>query len=213
MTRLMPRRLLVLAACLLPTVLNAQGNPRMTGLTAGFNLSRFGGEDVADATTDGRVGLAVGFFGSFALSEALALQPEILFIQKGADFLYQDETGAAIRLDYVQIPVLFRARFSAGDGKAVPFVTAGPAIAFRIGCDAGVNSTGGFVSQECDALTPTGVASTDFSGLVGAGVEVGNLIVSVRYDYSFTKLHLTATADQVYNRGFAFMAAYGFRAW
>ena len=47
---------------LLPSALLAQGNPRMTGLTAGFNLSRFGGEDVSDVTTDGRVGLAVGVF-------------------------------------------------------------------------------------------------------------------------------------------------------
>jgi hypothetical protein len=208
-------RVLRLAAllALFPAALEAQGNPRMTGLTAGFNLSRFGGEDVSDVSTDGRVGLAVGVFGSFLLSDAIAFQPEILFIQKGADFTADDGTGGLFQLDYVQIPVLFRFRISSGESKAVPFVTAGPAIAFRIGCDAGVVTPGGVVSQECDAISSSGIASTDFSLIAGAGVEISNLILSVRYDYSLTQLNLLPDVQKVYNRGFAIMAAYGFRAW
>jgi hypothetical protein len=185
----------------------------MTGLTAGINLSRFGGEDVSDVTTDGRVGLAVGVFGSFLLSDAFAFQPELLFIQKGADFVAEDGTGGAFRLDYLQIPLLGRFRLSTGEAKAVPFVTVGPAIAFRIGCDGGLNTPGGFVAQECEAISPSGVASTDFSLIGGAGVEISNLILSVRYDYSFSQLKLLPDVQKVYNRGFAFMAAYGFRAW
>jgi hypothetical protein len=92
-------------------------------------------------------------------------------------------------------------------------VTFGPSIAFRIGCDAGVNTGGGFVSQGCDALTTSGVATTDFSAIAGAGVERGNLVLSVRYDYSLSSLHLTSDSDQIYNRGFAIMAAFGFRSW
>lgn len=205
------RRLALL--CLLPSALVAQRNARMTGLTAGINFATLGGEDVDGASSDGRVGLAVGAFGSFPLSNAVAFQPEVIFIQKGADFTPTGTTGAAVRLDYVQIPVLLRLRVATGEAKAVPFVTLGPSIAFRIGCDAGVNTGGGFVSQGCDALTTSGIASTDFSAIVGAGVEIGNLILAVRYDYSFTKLNLTTDAEKVYNRGFAIMAAYGFRAW
>ena len=185
----------------------------MTGLTAGINLSRFGGEDVSDVTTDGRVGLAVGLFGSFLLSDAFAFQPELLFIQKGADFVAEDGTGGAFRLDYLQIPLLARIRLSTGEAKAVPFVTVGPAIAFRLGCDGGLNTPGGFVSQECESISPSGVASTDFSLIGGAGVEISNLILSVRYDYSFSQLNLLPDVQKVYNRGFAIMAAYGFRAW
>jgi hypothetical protein len=205
-------RLFVLLA-LLPSAVIAQGNPRMTGLTAGFNLSRFGGEDVSDVTTDGRVGLAVGVFGSFLLSDAFAFQPEILFIQKGADFVSDDGTGGAFRLDYLQIPLLARLRLSTGEAKAVPFITFGPAIAFRIGCDGGVSTPTGFVSRQCDDISPSGVAGTDFSLIGGAGVEISNLIVSVRYDYSFSQLKLLPEVQKVYNRGFAIMAAYGFRAW
>lgn len=206
-------RALLAVLCLLPSLLVAQGNPRMTGLTAGFNLSRFGGEDVNDVTTDGRVGLAVGIFGSFLVSDAFAFQPELLFIQKGADFVAEDGTGGAFRLDYLQIPLLGRLRFSTGEGGVVPFVTFGPAIAFRIGCDGGVNTPTGFISQECDDISPSGVAGTDFSLIGGAGVEVSNLILSVRYDYSFSQLNLLPEVQKVYNRGFAIMAAYGFRAW
>lgn len=206
-------RALLAVLFLMPSALVAQGNPRMTGLTAGFNLSRFGGEDVSDVTTDGRVGLAVGIFGSFALSDAFAFQPELLFIQKGADFVADDGTGGAFRLDYVQIPLLARIRIATGDAKTVPFVMVGPSIAFRIGCDAGVNTPTGFVSQECDAISPSGIASTDFSLIGGAGVEISNLILSVRYDYSLTQLKLLPDVQKVYNRGFAIMAAYGFRAW
>jgi len=198
--------------CLLPTALVAQRHPRMTGLTAGFNLATLGGEDTQGAS-DGRVGLAFGVFGSFLLSHAAAFQPEILFIQKGADFTTAGTTDGAVRFDYLQVPLLLRLRVASGEAKAVPFLTLGPSIAFRIGCDAGVSTPGGFVSQGCDAFTSSNVASTDFSALAGAGVEVGNLILTVRYDYSFTSLHLSSNVDKVYNRGFALMAAYGFRAW
>jgi len=199
--------------CLLPTVVAAQRLPRMTGLTAGLNFASLGGADADGASTDGRVGLAVGAFGSFQMSNGLAFQPEILFIQKGADFTTAGTTAAAIRLDYIQIPVLLRFRIATGDAKAVPFVTLGPSIGFKIGCDAGVDTGGGFVSQGCDAISTTGPSSTDFSAIVGAGVEIKNLILSVRYDYSLSSLHLTSDSDEIYNRGFAIMAAFGFRAW
>ena len=55
----------------------------MTGLTAGINLlDAWVGEDVDGANMNGRVGLVVGVFGSFLLSETVcvparaALHPE-----------------------------------------------------------------------------------------------------------------------------------------
>jgi hypothetical protein len=185
----------------------------MTGLTAGINFSTLGGEDVDSDNLDGRVGLVVGVFGSFLLSETFAFQPELRFIQKGADFTGTGANAAAMRLDYVQIPLMFRVRFGAGEGKAVPFVAAGPAVAFKIGCDAGADIGGGFVSQDCDAIFINGIAGTDFSGIIGAGVEIKNLILSVRYDYSFTSLHPFTDDDKIYNRGFAIVAAFGFKSW
>jgi len=200
--RSMLRRVILLS--FLPAVLLAQGNSRMTGLTAGINFSTLGGADLDGADLDGRVGLVVGVFGSFLLSETFAFQPELRFIQKGADFTGTGATAAAMRLDYVQIPLMFRVRFSTGEGKAVPFVAAGPAIAFKIGCDAGADVGGGFVSQGCDAIFTNGIAGTDFSGI---------LLLSVRYDYSFTSLHPFTDDDKIYNRGFAIVAAFGFRSW
>ncbi len=199
--------------CLVPTMLVAQQKPRMTGLTAGINFATLRGADTDGASTDGRVGIAVGAFGSFLISDNLAFQPEILFIQKGADFTTAGTTAAAIRLDYVQIPVLLRFRIATGEASAVPFVIVGPSIGIKIGCDAGVNTGGGFVSQGCDDISTTGPSSTDFSAIVGAGVEIKNLVLSVRYDYSLSSLHLTSDSDEIYNRGFAIMAAFGFRSW
>jgi len=186
----------------------------MTGLTAGINFSSLGGADVNGDNNDGRVGLVVGVFGSFLLSERFAFQPELRFIQKGADFTGTGSTVAALRLDYLQIPLIFRIRFPTGEGKTVPFLALGPSIAFKIGCDAGADLGGGFVSQGCDAVFTNGIASTDFSGIVGAGVEIKqNLVLSVRYDYSFTSLHPLTDDDKVYNRGLAILLAYGFRSW
>ena len=78
------RRVVILS--FLPAALLAQSRPRMTGLTAGINFSSLGGADVNGDNNDGRVGLVVGVFGSFLLSERFAFQPELRFIQKGADF-------------------------------------------------------------------------------------------------------------------------------
>ena len=87
-----------------------------------------------------RVGLTVGGIAELCISDLLYIQAEPRYIQKG-----MKETGFAItindpnpvgyadlvfKLDYLEIPVLVKAKFGTTDFK--PFVFAGPNIGFLL---------------------------------------------------------------------------------
>ena len=79
---------------------------------------------------------------------------------------------------------------------------AGPAIAF--------NSTANFTVEEEDVDIGEFVKSTDFGGIVGAGVgfDVGavDIIVDARYGFSFTEWDDDPVPTDLKNSGFSLMA-------
>ena len=71
----------------IPFSLTASGQdaaPSWTvGTRAGFTSMTIGSD--LDGTVDRRVGLSAGTFATVGLPGAFALQPELLYVQKGAD--------------------------------------------------------------------------------------------------------------------------------
>ncbi len=78
-----------------------------TGVRIGYNISNldFDPEVPAGVENRHRNGFAIGFFGEYSLSKSLAIAPELQFSAEGA----QEE---ALRIDYIQIPVLFKYQIS-----------------------------------------------------------------------------------------------------
>lgn len=192
------------------------------GPMAGVSFSTFSGDDAADFS-DGelsfekgsRTGLAVGGFAEFEFGSNFAIEPQLLYIQKGARYNGNVDIGtgspvdvtAGVNLDYIQVPVLFKAELRKPDNKLSPSVFVGPALGFQIGCTVTAEGDGQDASEDCPDDTFKG---TDFSLVFGAGLEFNRFSLQGRYDMG---LGSVADADgvDVKNGGFLVTLGYAFR--
>lgn len=165
---------------------------RRFGFTLGANSATLGGADAQDAGR--RTGLLAGALAVLPFSPTLAFQPELAFTSKGAS-VDPGQSGftGALKMTYLQIPALLRFELAAATTGPKPFIYAGPALAFKTGCDFEVKGPGISASESCDAadanVKPN---STDFSVIGGAGVAFragGRTVgIAIRYDHSLSKI-------------------------
>ena len=134
------------------------------GLKAGANLANLGG-DVSG--TDMLFSFHVGAYGQFGLSDALSLQPEVLYYGAGA----KDDVSE-FKLSYVAIPVMFK--YALGESFNIQ---AGPQVGLLMKAEyAGVD-------------LKDGLKGTDFGLNVGAGVTFGKLSVDARYSMGLSNIN------------------------
>jgi hypothetical protein len=125
------------------------------GIKAGANLANIGGDDAGD--TDMLFAFHVGVYGQFALSDALTLQPELLYYGAGAK-----SGDSELKITYISIPVMFK--YNLGETFNIQ---AGPQIGFLAGTDP---------SELKDSLK-----GTDFGLNLGLGASFGKFSVDGRY--------------------------------
>ena len=112
----------------------AQDSGMKFGVKIGPNFSTLTG-DAEDASV--RVGFHGGVFAEFMLTDAIGIQPEVLFSMQGADSDYENYFGDIfedlegwdkIKLNYINVPVMVNYHFagvkglSAGIGPQVSFL-------------------------------------------------------------------------------------------
>jgi hypothetical protein len=184
--------LLLLAALATPAWAQARTPSIVAGPMAGVSFATLGSANEAVGVDVGtRTGVAAGGFITFNASSHVAIEPQLLYVQKGA----KATSGAltlSYDLDYIQIPVLLKGRYWFGNSDQSvtvdPFV--GPAIAFNVHCAIGV-PTGG--KAECSTLGAE-ASSVDFSGIFGIGVEFAGFTFQGRYDVSFTNAYSSSSS-------------------
>lgn len=153
------------------------------GPLGGINLGNAAVEDHDD--TDGRTGLAVGGRVEFGVTSPYSLLVEAMYVQKGARFQVSAGPFGNIKaegdLDYLEIPLLAKAKFGATAAHA--YVFAGPSLGFNL------NSEGRFGSFS-DTFKDES-ASMVFSGDIGAGAAFQMskyvwLTGDARYSHAFS---------------------------
>lgn len=155
------------------------------GIMAGATFSNLRTSE--DLDLESRTGTIFGASLQLPLTSKVTLQPEALFLNKGAKFRSTVGTGnrnSNIKLDYFEVPVLLRYDFS----REVlgPHIYAGPSIGWNLKCSitVGGNSSEAGVRSDCgDAeLRPK---KLDYGVTVGAGLDfnLGGLAATggVRY--------------------------------
>lgn len=145
------------------------------GIVAGGTFSQLHGLDNVQAKN--RTGTMFGASLTVPLSGRMAVQPELLFINKGAE-LHFDSGTSDIKLDYVEIPLLLR--FDRGLTSLLgPHFYVGPSISFMVGCSVTV-STAPNTSSDCSREAFFEPTTIDWGAIVGAGVDlhVGGLGVT-----------------------------------
>lgn len=143
----------------------------------------------------------------------LSIQPEIMALTKGADIDGPGDDDLQLQLQYIEVPLL--ARFAFGTGAFTPYLLAGPAFNFEIGCEVELDVANTESSADCDDTDTFPRKSTDI-GLTGAlGFEFrmgpGSMLVEGRYAHGLTDI---ADEDDglgglnVKNRSFAAFAGF-----
>ena len=166
----------------------------------GVAFSKAGG---SDAKNDNESKFNAGFLGGAAfeigVTETFAIQPELLYIQKGGKSSKYDVKSY---LGYIEIPVLFK--FYAGP----VYFNAGPYVAF--GLKEKDKGSGASVSQ---SFKDAGLNSTDAGLALGLGVAFeagpGKIVLDARYDHGLLKLPKeSGTGDKIFNRTIAISLGY-----
>lgn len=198
------RRLALLGLVLVP-VMSARG--QMKGSVIGGYVSAKVSESFEGATVtlDSRAGFAVGLGLTRDIGHDIAFAPELLYVQKGFDQTSGTDEFA-FKLGYIEVPILFRASFAGGSAR--PFVTAGPAIAFKVACSGEASSGGNSLSQDCSVNGGPNLNSTDFGVVIGAGVAYRNFTFSARYDAGLANLEKNPPAgESLKNRAWLFLVS------
>lgn len=138
------------------------------GLKAGLNLSNFAGDDVDG--TDMRIAYHIGGFVNFGLTDALSLQPELLYNSIGAKADSEDG-DVTFKMNYVSIPVSLI--YSFGNFN----IQAGPQISFLASAKA--KASDGDFSGEVDMKEF--FKGTDIGVNLGVGASFGKIQAALRY--------------------------------
>lgn len=212
------RSLWVVVACLFAVSLaapQASAQGIKLGVKGGVNIADFGGSD-ADSlgSTKSKAGFVGGAFAEFMIGDMFAIQPEVLYSQKG---IKAEEAGATakLKLDYIEVPVLFKVNIPIEGSKVRPSVYAGPAVAFKASCKVSGSVGGVDVDVDCDdPLIDLPVKSTDFGVAFGGGIafDVGGAEVGidVRYTLGLTKIDDDPDPFDIKNRVISIMGTVGF---
>jgi hypothetical protein len=145
------------------------------GIKGGASFSDIGVKD-GNVDFSNKTGFAGGVSYGFRLSENIALQPELLWVQKGGE-----SGNADVTLSYLEIPVLLR--FEVPVGSVRPFLVGGPYADFKVGDECSVQQ-----ADEC-LQEPK---SSDFGLAFGAGLRLGGatgITLEIRWDRGLTNIN------------------------
>jgi hypothetical protein len=174
----------------------------------------FSNLNVNNDAVEGRTGFVAGLGLGIPLTpdNFFVIQPEVLYIQKGANFAAnQNQTFVGqTTLNYLEVPVLGKINFG---GEAFRlFVNAGPSVAYSLG---GTTNNGEANIAFGDDATATLNNRLDFGAQFGGGFGFragpGDILLELRYGLGLSNILNTqiAGADtEAQNRVFALMLNY-----
>ncbi len=176
---------------------SASAQERTVGVTGkGFKL----GFDAAGINTpyqelddflDSRVGFIGGAFLTYSLNRQFAVQPEILYVNKGAEkdlFLFTPYWD----IDYLEIPVLLKFDLDPG-GSVHPNLFAGPALDILLSSEIGALD---YKYDVSDAMK-----SVDFSIAFGGGFDYKHFVFDVRYTLGLANTIDAAKVNKITGAG------------
>lgn len=189
------------------------------GVKIGGNLATWRGDDVSalSIVNSGidlkrRTGLLIGGFALVDFAGPFALQPELLYVQKGAKIEGTAAFGDALtdvsttyKVDYLELPVLAKLQIPVV-GPASPNVFAGPAF--------GVKLSERIEMEQWDASgREDAIKNTDVEFVIGGGMDVGlaagTLAVDLRYAMGMSNIPSEGDSD-VKNGGIMLTAGFRF---
>ncbi len=164
------------------------GTPAMAqsvqgGIKGGVSFSTLNGlteviDDGAGIDVDQRTNWLVGGFVKVNFGRFVAVQPEVLYVRKGAKAVLTGLVTESVKfnLDYIDIPVLLRLQTGQDTGF---YVLAGPSFGINVAAESESGSGTEDISE--DINNDTGL-------VVGAGFDLAHILIEGRYTQSLTNV-------------------------
>lgn len=167
------------------------------GLQAGAAVSTFSAP--SGFTTDNIAGFAIGATLEIPLAMNLAIQPEAIFVRRGANITGGGAVNVSSRYTSLEVPVFLRLKFGEG---IVPVIFGGPNFSFTLSRSLTANAGGTLGTLTFNPKT------VDFGLAFGAGVEIGPFFANLRYQLGVVEFDENSANWQ--SRGFLILAGLKF---
>jgi hypothetical protein len=156
----------------------------------------------SDVDIKRRTGVVVGAFVSIDVNDRFAVQPEVLYVMKGATAT-DGVNEARIELSYIDIPIL--ARFTPSPGNPF-YVVAGPSVNFNVSA-----KLVDVVPADVEVDIDEDVKDVEFGVVLGAGLGFGRFFTEGRYVAGVSNIADDPEIDaSVRNRSFVILAGVRF---
>ena len=177
-----------------------------TGIKGGVTLSNLYVEDVDDENV--KVGYHVGVYHDAEITSFLSIQPEVLFISKGAQVQYDNLLGSGkyrFNLNYIEIPVMAKIKVAGFN------VLAGPYASFLVGANVKDVDNNGNI-QSVRSLDRDDFNQLDYGVSLGAGFDFSGGNIGARYDFGMKEIGKSNFAGEATGdaKNSAFMLFIGF---
>lgn len=174
------------------------------GAKGGIAFSTLSFDPSSEISYDLRTGLIAGGFVSIPLGSRLTIQPEGLFVQKGAK---ADDLGvtATIKLDYVEVPVFVKYRLAGGSARSF-HVMGGPSVAFKVSASASARFGGSTVETSNDDE----IEALDYGVVAGAGMDAGRFTIDGRFTFGLANINKEEDEPEARTRSIAILAGVRF---
>lgn len=165
------------------TVGSANAQEITFGVKGGLNVYTLDSNNNSDLGS--KIGVNFGVLGHTHLNELFALQPEIIYSQKGAK-----SGDTSLKLDYINVPVLVQYMFDNGFR-----MQAGPQLGFMMNAEAiNNNSTVNLEENYKSVDLGLSIGGSYLSSTSGFGIDA-------RYNHGLSDISENS-ASRSYNRGF-----------
>ena len=165
----------------------------------GMSSSNLSSGDASFESGD-KGGFAAGGFVNVAITGVFSVEPQLLFIQKGAKLTALGEE-VTLKLDYLEVPLLGVVT-SPRWGPVRAFVYGGPAFGFN------VSATAAPVGGEDEEDVADDVKGNDVAVTFGGGIIVDGLTLEARYTMGVSSI--AEDERDIRTRAFLFIAGFRF---
>lgn len=161
-----------------------------------------------------KMGLVGGVFAEVGLAKGFSLQPEVLYVQKGAKISVSEGEIAGtlkVNIDYVEIPVLLKYNLISS-GLTIPSIYAGPYFGFNTSAKMVISATG--YPEESEDIKED-IKDTEFGLTFGLGLTqklgVMKVTLDARYDLGLSNIAEVAEGpESIKTRTWLFMVGLAF---
>ena len=174
------------------------------GIRGGVNLSSLSASATEASYSDYKqnsiLGYQLGLVLPIHLSDAVAIQPEIMWVQKGGKSTYgfsnSNQLVVSQTYNYVEVPLSLKISLGNTSGNGIGlYVLAGPYVGLAFSGNtkrdltiAGTTTTTENTVNYSNDSKSEREKRLDFGGQLGVGVSVGSVFVDLRYSLGFNNL-------------------------